>query len=261
MLRLTCLIVFLLSDVCLSNNPFAPSYQNRGVNGIPGIVIADVRQHTTRGIINSIDFHRVPQLAGEMRLIPSEIAVLTYHTDWFHAHAKDDPQKPVNMAFLQRNAFWYVNGDPRVEVLIQFGTGQLAVIKRSQQRNAPAGNVIGLGPYSSIVGLRSQIIQNRLGNPVQTRQLDGGGTEWLYFEQISQTSRRTLTSNQSTTGVIGNDFVGLETTTSTVVTVERPLVLWNFVVSFEKGPGEDLRVTGLTSGQTGPGEWKVVPAP
>jgi hypothetical protein len=255
------LVVFFLAYDGLSNNPFAPSYQNGGVNGILGIVIADVREHTTRGVVNSVDFHRVPTLSGDMRLIPSEVAVLTYHTDWFHAHADDDPLKPVNTAFLKQNAFWYVKGNPRVEVLIQFGTGQLAVIKRSQQRNAPAGNVIGLGSYRSVVGLGSQIIQNRLGNPVQTRQLEGGGAEWLYYEQISQRSSRTLTSNQSTIGVIGNDFVGLETTSSTFITVERPLVLWNFVVSFEKGPGEDLRATGLTGGQIGPGEWKVVPAP
>jgi hypothetical protein len=255
------LCVLILGGQSVGRDLFGPSYQGNGVNGIPGIVMADVRQNTPRGVVNSVEYHLAPRPSGEMKLIPSELAVLTYNEGWFSAYSKDDPEKAVNAVFLKQNAFWYVSGDPRVEVLVQFGTGQLAVIKRSQHRNAPAGNVIGLAAYSSVAGLRSQVILNRLGNPVQTIQTADGGVGWVYYGQIVQRGRRTLRSNQTTTGMIGNDFVGLDTTSETTVAVERPLVLWNFVVAFKRGPGDDLRVTGLTSGQTGPGEWKVVPAP
>lgn len=252
------MLLGLVSDA-ISNDRFV-----RGgpfVNGIPGITIADVRQHTPRGVRNSVDFHKAPRLMGPLQMVPSELAYLSYHHDWFTSHAKDDPAKPVNPTYLQQNAFFYVKGDPRQEVLIQFATGQLAVIKRSQRPNAPAGNLVGLANYNSIVGLRSVVILNRLGNPVETRRLGGGDEEWLYYQDITQQSQRRVTSDQVTTGMVGNDFVNLNTRSETFVTVQRPLVLWNFVVSLTLGPGDDLRVKGLTSGQTGPGEWKVVPAP
>jgi hypothetical protein len=61
--------------------------------------------------------------------------------------------------------------------------------------------------------------------------------------------------------MVGNEFVNLNTRSETFVTVQRPLVLWNFAIGFRADGSGDLRATGMTSGQTGPGEWKVVPAP
>jgi hypothetical protein len=240
------------------------------VNGVPGIVIPDLRQNTPRGVRNSHEFHQLPKLKGDLQVIPGEVAVLNYHPDWFHAHAENDPQKPVNSEYLKLHPFLYVKGDPRTEVLIQFMTGQRAVIKRSQKLNAPAGGVIGLGSYSTVVGLSGRVILNRLGKPVQTRQLGGGGEEWFYYGEITQRTTVTNTAQQSTTGMVGNEFVGLNTTTETATPVERPFVLWNFSVTFDKVDSDDLRVRdasdnlrarSLISGKTGPGEWKTAVGP
>lgn len=242
-----------------NNNPFMR--MGGDVNGLPGITVIDARQHTPRGVRNSVDFHLMPRLSAPLQLVPSESVVLTYHRDWFTSHAADDPQKIVNPTYIQQNGFYYVKGDPRQEVVIQFVTGQLAVIKRSQRPNSPAGNLIGLGKYGSVVGLRSVIILNRLGNPVETRPFNAGGEEWLYYQDVTQQSQRTVTSDQVTSGMVGNDFVGLNTRSETYLTVQRPLVLWNFTLTFKADSSGDLRVSGMKNGQTGPGEWKVVPAP
>jgi hypothetical protein len=258
-MKMTLILLIALETVSLGQSPF-----RRGVgqvNGLPGITVIDARQHTPRGVRNAVDFYQMPRLTGPLQIIESESVVLTYHPDWFTAHAEGDPQKSVNPTYIQQNGFYFVKGDPRQEVLIQFVTGQLAVIKKSTRPNAPVNNLIGLGSYGSIEGLRGAVILNRLGNPVERQQTQGGGEDWLYYQAVSQNSQKTLTSDQVTSGMIGNDFVGLNTRSETTVTLQRPLVLWNFTINFTSDANGDLRVRGLRSGQTGPGEWKIVPAP
>jgi hypothetical protein len=88
-----------------------------------------------------------------------------------------------------------------------------------------------------------------------------GGEDWLYYQDVTQQSQQRVTADQVTFGMVGNEFVNLNTRSETFVTVQRPLVLWNFAISFRADGSGDLRATGMTRGQTGPGDWKVVPAP
>jgi hypothetical protein len=86
---------------------------------------------------------------------------------------------------------------------------------------------------------------------------EDGKEQWVFRHQITERAYTTEKSNFSTTGVIGNDVVALNTTQTTPVALNRVLVLWDFKLVFDdKG-----NVARIEQGEIGATEWKRVDAP